>query len=123
MMKTKYTTIAMISAMLIASSPLVNASNTGCQQLLDRLEHLQVDSIAYNHEINKVISPKAQQRFDTLGEKREVPKGLHDEIRQTFNHYLISDCRKNPKQYTHTASQNAIKDTKDAVKDYLEYRK
>ncbi len=108
--------------LVVAYSPVTEAADVACQQLLKRIEHLQIDSISYDHEINKTLSPEARRRFDTLGEKRDVPKGLHDEIRQAFNHYLIAECRSNPRQYTHSASNNAVVNTKAAVKDYLKHR-
>ncbi|MCW8884594.1 MAG: hypothetical protein OQK12_04960 [Motiliproteus sp.] len=106
----------------VGMTPAIHAANMSCQQLLDQVKQHPVNSMSYQYQINQAISPKAMNRFETLGEKREVPRGLHDKIRATFNHHLISDCNSNPRQYTYSASEQALTRTKAVVKDYLRHR-
>ena len=109
-----------LSCLLFTAS--VSAQDISCQTLLDQINQLSPGSMSYNYQINQAISPKALNRFQTLGEKRDVPRGLHDEIRDTFNHFLVNDCRNNPRQYTHFASERALQTTTEVVKDYLQNR-
>ncbi|MEH6814680.1 MAG: hypothetical protein V7677_19265 [Motiliproteus sp.] len=103
-------------------SPASLADNIPCEALLKELSKWPPGSTASELKLRKAIDPRIRDKLDNVKTRRDFSKSQSRKITALYYDIFISVCESNPSVHTYTAAEQARKDTKALVEEFMHDR-